>query len=290
MEMPNTKVVNKSFVENKPENSTEEATEKAWLSRINHVNDINNLLASWSVVINYLLTQINNNNNNKAWLSSHNYLKLFSEHYTDWIKLSFDEEYLKIIYYMLEHGAAHISGLNKVIGGNKNLYRHRILTLVRYGIIERTEDTVYLRKYRNTMNLTNYHFQKTEFYKLTTLAYDWFKDINYKQMVSISTLNRIHNWRKRIHTSHRRLDMAENIIKKYLKELYRKIENGDIDQTNLQDIELQITELLHKNKEYTTYPRDETPEHIMNNIKIKLENPTRFIKLISAEKNGTKIG
>ena len=170
------------------------------------INKIKQILKSYSNSITCLTTTIYSISDAGGELCNE-LTQLDSFFWIEWTNLLKYENYVEIIYFLLQNEVCYANGLCKIFSVDLRNAKTRLSHLEILGIVE----VVPKEEYRNTaifsqkkyFGLYDYHFNKAVFYRLTKLAKAFFREVSYENVLNAGYIERVNNFRSLLQKTHK---------------------------------------------------------------------------------------
>jgi hypothetical protein len=146
----------------------------------------------------------------------------------DWIEAFNRENYSEIIYFLVENDACYLSGLDKILSVPYESIRHILRKLIDLKIVEpifqagKEKEIRVLRAHKRAFNLSDYHFQKITFYKLTDWGRAFFSGLPWDILIDKRTREKIKRYKNQLHQSHKEVEKEMESRDGLIEEYYRQ--------------------------------------------------------------------
>ncbi|MGC9423875.1 MarR family transcriptional regulator [Vibrio sp.] len=132
--------------------------------------------------------------------------------------------YPALIHFLKENDFCYASGIEKVLGYQRQNVRKYLANLEKQGIVRRmtqqetNEIESLILAHKQAYNLTEYHIRKAQFYTLTEYAKTFFNQLDWHDILEKTTIHQVKNWKHRLARTHKQV---ENARKQQQKDLRR---------------------------------------------------------------------
>ncbi len=147
----------------------------------------------------------------------------------DWLNLLRNEDYIKILCLLSDGNVCYISELNKIFQFNYKLAQFYLSHLEKLRIIKRIPKKTYndeveiqnLLAHKQAFHLSQYHFNKAIFHKLTDLGQAFTSDMAFNRLLNKATFDRISEHKQILTQTHKQLEQ-QSVAQYEQKERYYK--------------------------------------------------------------------